>query len=346
MKFESQRGVRFAIAFLLVNIVGPIVFAIATKEWVALAGSAIFVAALIFIIGVSDFTIIKCDDAGVKSKNKSFSWEDVYMTVVFEYWGKGVISRLYLGNSYLENVGDRETRKEQNIHMDLTVKRLLYLLKYYNKPIKVLEEGNLSYLKGGLVFQKHLNIIEQHNSKFGFSQQAYAITDLNGGKIMKITRDANGKGCLITLLSLAIVFPLVCYMPSIAENNWQAVLFIEGMLVGLLLLCTVLGSYKQVCLSAEGVKTKKANYSWDDVVITVSVTKAKYKTAHYAFFASNSLETPQEFRSAGKQGMRVELDAKRLRYILAFYKKDFVIKNEEGLSSTLIYWLNQHNRKH
>ena len=88
------------------------------------------------------------------------------MTVVWDYCGKQRIYRAYFGSNYAKNADSRDELKVDSIYIDLTTKRLLYLLAHYKKPIKLLAEDNPKYKWVTADVKAQRNIIEQHNSKY------------------------------------------------------------------------------------------------------------------------------------------------------------------------------------
>ena len=162
---------------------------------------------------------------------------------------------------------------------------------------------------------------------------------------MKITRDTSGKACLVFIPVMMALIGTLCFVLPMDEH-WKTIVLLESIFGGIFVLLALLGAFKMISIDENGIKSKKASYSWDNVVITVHTSRLKAKICYHAIFSEREASTLQEEQKANKNGILIALNVSRLHHIKRYYKNKFVVVNKLGVSSAVIDSINHHNNMH
>lgn len=169
MKIESIRG----------EILSMVVFSIfcATGIAVAFTQSGVAKWTLLFacvIAGCASWgyairnntcNVVRVDQKGIKSKKGFYSWEQAVLTVAIVIQNRGWVYRVYFADKALLTEDEQSTAKHMGMYINLTDKRLAYLLGFYNKQVVFVGEKLKKWDRG--LWQRKIDfLIDQHNSKY------------------------------------------------------------------------------------------------------------------------------------------------------------------------------------
>ena len=146
-----------AFIILLAGILFP-----APEAWGVL-GISLFIWLLVILYKEKEKCLnsIIVDSSQVKFKNKTYLWNEVYITMTYYHSsliGRGYACLIYFSDHYLTNDELKKAHKTE-FFIALTKKRAEYILKFYNKEIKIEADWHPYY------HRKLLAIIESHNEK-------------------------------------------------------------------------------------------------------------------------------------------------------------------------------------
>lgn len=169
MKIESNKG----------EILGMVVFSIICATGIALAfalsGVAKWTLLFVFVtVGCATWgyairnntcNVVRVDQKGIKSKKGFYSWGQAVLTVATVFGHRRWFYRVYFADKALLTKDEQSTAKEKGMYIDLTNKRLAYLLGFYNKQVVFVgEKLKKWYMR---LWQRKIDfLIDQHNSKY------------------------------------------------------------------------------------------------------------------------------------------------------------------------------------
>ncbi len=109
--------------------------------------------------------VVCVDQKGIKSKKGFYSWEQAVLTVATVFGHRRWFYRVYFADKALLTKDEQSTAKEKGMYIDLTNKRLAYLLDFYNKQVVFVGEKPKKWDCG--LWQRKIDfLIGQHNSKY------------------------------------------------------------------------------------------------------------------------------------------------------------------------------------
>jgi len=170
MKIESNKGEILGMvlwsALTVVGIVFSAMFLTETARWTLLfvfvtAGCATWG----YAIRNNTCNVVCVDQKGIKSKKGFYSWEQAVLTVATVFQHRRWFYRVYFADKALLTKDEQSTAKRMGMYINLTNKRLAYLLGFYNKQVVFVGE-KLKKWYCGLWERKIDFLIDQHNSKY------------------------------------------------------------------------------------------------------------------------------------------------------------------------------------
>lgn len=104
-----------------------------------------------------------------------------------------------------------------------------------------------------------------------------------------------------------------------------------------------------VTVSEQGISVRKKTYSWDEIRITVDLGEKKgiaINPMYEIFFGLKYMLEDARRKVAKGDGMFMDLDKKRLDYILQYYHRPIMIVRESPYQADLLQIMKEHNKKH
>lgn len=109
--------------------------------------------------------VVHVDQKGIKSKKGFYSWEQAVLTVAIVRQNRGWVYRVYFADKALLTEDEQSAAKHMGMYINLTNKRLEYLLGFYNKQVVFVGETLKKWDRG--LWQRKIDLlIDQHNSKY------------------------------------------------------------------------------------------------------------------------------------------------------------------------------------
>ncbi|MBR2974665.1 MAG: hypothetical protein IKC47_02845 [Clostridia bacterium] len=109
--------------------------------------------------------VVCVDQKGIKSKKGFYSWEQAVLTVAIVRQNRGRVYRVHFADKALLTEDEQSTAKHMGMYINLTNKRLAYLLGFYNKQVVFVGEKLKKWDRG--LWQRKIDfLIDQHNSKY------------------------------------------------------------------------------------------------------------------------------------------------------------------------------------
>lgn len=153
--------------FILLSVITFIIALISTLDLIFiifLVLAFIFALLVVILFRAKYWNTIVFSESGINYKSMQFNWDKVYLTIkeakpillARATFGHNIIYHVYFSDHFLESVEINEQTKK-GFYLLVTNNRLQYILPYYTKQIKVIEEHGL--------LKKTFPLIEQHNSK-------------------------------------------------------------------------------------------------------------------------------------------------------------------------------------
>lgn len=122
--------------------------------------SVVSILALIGYISGNHLNYIIVSSKYIRNKNENILWQDVYFTVSYSrptFKRNSFDYYIYFSDKYLTEEDIKSKKVKRNgFYLILTKKRVLFLLTYYKKEVKILDESPYG--------KKILDIIKSHNN--------------------------------------------------------------------------------------------------------------------------------------------------------------------------------------
>lgn len=135
-------------------------FLLPKTEGIALCCGGLCVGIFIFLFyklkGKIDYIVITSE--GIKNKKIFLAWKDICLTVDYDVCFTGRRGSTYfcfLNDQYYQSLEELKSARAQKMFIELTEDRIIYLIQFYHRPIKLLRKAP---------YQKSIfNIITDYN---------------------------------------------------------------------------------------------------------------------------------------------------------------------------------------